>query len=335
MRDLSVTSALEISYVKNRIVLSAAIAAGLLTLGACAPDPIDAGGSDEPSLYASPSAPAGTTAADVNEALAATSWTDSAEGIPVLGYEWPVNYSDFGAYLSADGDGDEIAAGDVISVQYVVVSGNDGSELYSTWTAGGAQSIQLIAEQIDPALLDVLAGAHVGAKVLYGIPDQGDGTGANLMAINVLGVSQVLDKAEGTPVAPVAGLPVVTLGADGSPSVSYEGATKPTTLVAQDLITGEGAAVAEGQSVTVHYTGWVWEGAEPFDSSWARGTSATFTLATGQLIDGWVQGLVGKTVGSQVLLVIPPELGYGADGSGESIPGDSTLVFVVDILAAG
>ncbi len=52
------------------------------------------------------------------------------------------------------------------------------------------------------------------------------------------------------------------------------------------------------------------------------------------MIDGWVQGLVGKTVGSQVLLVVPPELGYGDAGSGDAIPGGATLVFVVDILAA-
>ncbi len=318
---------------KNRIALTVAIASGLLALSACAPDPIDE--ASDATLYASPSADAaGIAATDVNEALKVTDWASSAEGYPVLSYEWPVNYSDFGAAVFEDGDGDEIEAGDLISVQYLVVSANDGSELYSTWTAGGAQSIQLAADQIDPALLEVLTGAHVGAKVFYAIPDMGDGTGANLMAIDVLSVTKVLDKAEGEAVAPVAGLPVVTLGEDGSPSVAYDGAQKPAGLVAQDLIKGDGPVVAEGQSVTVHYTGWVWEGDEPFDSSWTRGSSATFTLATGSLIDGWVQGLAGKTVGSQVLLVIPPDLGYGADGSGEAIPGDSTLVFVVDILAA-
>ena len=95
---------------------------------------------------------------------------------------------------------------------------------------------------------------------------------------------------------------------------------------------GDGPAVEEGDTVTVHYTGWLWDGTQ-FDSSWDKGSPATFTLADGQLIDGWVQGLAGQTVGSQVLLVIPPELGYGADGN-DTIPGGSTLVFVVDILAA-
>ena len=75
-----------------------------------------------------------------------------------------------------------------------------------------------------------------------------------------------------------------------------------------------------------------WDGTE-FDSSWG-GTPFQTTIGAGMVIAGWDQGLVGKTVGSQVLLVIPADLGYGAAGSG-SIPGGATLVFVVDVLAAG
>jgi len=105
----------------------------------------------------------------------------------------------------------------------------------------------------------------------------------------------------------------------------------PEELVAQTLIKGEGDKVAVGDSITVHYTGWVWDG-DQFDSSWANGSSISFTLSSDSLIEGWVQGLEGQTVGSQVLLVIPPDLGYGEQES-DSIPANSTLVFVVDILA--
>jgi len=114
--------------------------------------------------------------------------------------------------------------------------------------------------------------------------------------------------------------------------VSFEGATESAELVAQPVIQGEGDLVEVGDSVTVHYTGWLWDG-EQFDSSWDRGAPATFRLADGALIDGWVQGLAGQAVGSQVLLVVPSDLGYGDAGTG-SIPGGATLVFVVDILAA-
>ncbi len=87
-----------------------------------------------------------------------------------------------------------------------------------------------------------------------------------------------------------------------------------------------------GQNVTFHYSGWLWDGT-PFDSSWEKGAAFTTSLGTGQVIQGWDQGLVGQPVGSQVLLVIPPALGYG-DAEQGSIPANSTLVFVVDILSA-
>ncbi len=109
--------------------------------------------------------------------------------------------------------------------------------------------------------------------------------------------------------------------------------TAPTSLVVQPLIQGTGAKVASGQTVVVNYSVWLWDGTK-FDSSWDRG--ATFpvqNIGQAQVIDGWNQGLVGQTVGSQVLLVVPPSLGYGATAQG-SIPANSTLVFVVDILAA-
>ena len=71
-----------------------------------------------------------------------------------------------------------------------------------------------------------------------------------------------------------------------------------------------------------------------FDSSWTRKSPATFAIGTGNVIPGWDKGLVGKKVGSRVLLVVPPADGYGAQGQGQ-IPANATLVFVVDILDAG
>jgi peptidylprolyl isomerase len=127
-------------------------------------------------------------------------------------------------------------------------------------------------------------------------------------------------------------LPQVTRDAKGAPSVAFEGAAKPDGLVVEILEPGTGAPVVAGQSITVHYTGWLWDGAK-FDSSWDRGEPISFVIARGSLIDGWVDGLVGQPVGSKVLLVVPPEAGYGARGTGP-IPGGATLVFVVDVIAA-
>ena len=95
---------------------------------------------------------------------------------------------------------------------------------------------------------------------------------------------------------------------------------------------GDGETVADGASVTVHYTGVIWATGETFDSSWTRGEPATFS--TSGVVEGFSAALVGQTVGSQVLAVIPPAQGYG-DTPPESsgIGATDTLVFVIDILA--
>src|SRR5690606_5411458 len=86
-----------------------------------------------------------------------------------------------------------------------------------------------------------------------------------------------------------------------------------------------------GQALVVHYTGVLWEDGKKFDSSWDRDAASGFQIGTGSVVQGWDQGLVGKHVGDRVLLVLPPELGYGEDGT-ERIPGNATRVFVGDSL---
>ena len=127
-------------------------------------------------------------------------------------------------------------------------------------------------------------------------------------------------------------LPTITRDANGAPSVDFAGAAQPEGLIVEVLEPGSGPEIVEGQSITVHYSGWLWDGGL-FDSSWSRGEPISFVLARGSLIEGWVAGLVGQPVGSKVLLVIPSEMGYGNRGVGPIPPG-STLVFVIDVIAA-
>jgi hypothetical protein len=96
------------------------------------------------------------------------------------------------------------------------------------------------------------------------------------------------------------------------------------------LIKGDGEALSLGDNIVVHYSGFVW-GGESFDSSWDRNQPAEFQLAESNLIKGFVKALEGQTVGSQVIAIIPPSEGYGDQGQG-SIPPNSTLIFVIDIL---
>ena len=127
-------------------------------------------------------------------------------------------------------------------------------------------------------------------------------------------------------------LPQISRDAVGAPIPDFAGVELPDGLVVQVLEAGDGAAVVAGQSITVHYSGWLWDGTT-FDSSWDRGEPISFVIARGSLIDGWVDGIVGQPVGSKLLLVVPPESGYGSRAMGP-IPPNSTLVFAVDILAA-
>jgi peptidylprolyl isomerase len=117
------------------------------------------------------------------------------------------------------------------------------------------------------------------------------------------------------------------------PTITVPEGDPPTELVVDTVVAGDGAEVADGDLLVVDYVGVLWDGGEEFDSSWGNDQPATFPIGTGGVIEGWDEGLVGQTVGSRVLLTVPPELGYGEEGQGD-IPPDATLVFAVDILDA-
>lgn len=109
-------------------------------------------------------------------------------------------------------------------------------------------------------------------------------------------------------------------------------------MIKTDVVVGEGAEAAVGMNVSVHYTGWLYDEAAPdhkgekFDSSRDRGTPFEFPLGGGRVIKGWDQGVAGMKVGGQRILIIPPEMGYGARGAGGVIPPNATLIFDVELL---
>jgi hypothetical protein len=163
--------------------------------------------------------------------------------------------------------------------------------------------------------------------------DTGSGDTATTSPSSSSSASDVPLRATGEPQEPQAGFPTVELDSDGRPTVTLPGTEAPTELQVETLIEGDGPVVEDGANVTVQYQGLLWKDGTIFDESWERGEPATF--GTGQVIPGFAAGIVGQTVGSQTVVVIPPAEGYGEAGAPQAgITGDDTLVFVIDILAA-
>jgi peptidylprolyl isomerase len=245
------------------------------------------------------------------------------------------------------GTGPKAAAGQRVTINYVGINGADGKE-FDTSYGQRPTSFVLDPKSNLKGLVDGLIGTPAGSRVLLAVPPR-DGYGLDgrpaagigptdtiVLVVDLTAVKTVLTKASGAPVAAKAGLPTVKRDRTGRPTISLPPSAAPSGLVSQLLIRGTGTKVARGQQITVHYTGMIWPGGKQFDSSWARKQPSTFTIGAGKVIAGWDRGLVGQPIGSQVLLIIPPDDGYGAEGRPDAeISGTDTLVFVVDILDAG
>ena len=123
----------------------------------------------------------------------------------------------------------------------------------------------------------------------------------------------------------------ISVSADSGhePKIGQPSGSAPTTLVSHDVIVGKGAVALSTSTLTVHYVLMSWSTGKVIQSSWTTGSPATFALA--QVIPGWQQGMPGMHEGGRRLLIIPPALGYGANGAGPIGPNE-TLVFVVDLI---
>lgn len=144
------------------------------------------------------------------------------------------------------------------------------------------------------------------------------------------------DSASTSATAPTkGGFPAITAGAKfgEKPTLAKGTGTPPKELKTKVISEGDGATLKNGDAIQVNYLGQAWDSDKPFDNSFDRKQPFDLTLGAGMVIQGWDKGLAGQKVGSRVELVIPPDLGYGAQGQGD-IKSNATLVFVVDILKA-
>jgi FKBP-type peptidyl-prolyl cis-trans isomerase len=272
----------------------------------------------------------------------------AADEKPTVQFPKPFAAAASARRVVTEGSGDKLAKGNRIIFNYVALDGRTGAELGSSFGAAPVATV-LDTKQTAKGLVNGLIGASVGSRVLIALSPK-EGLAANaksngatnvkkndtlLFVVDVKSIRTPLERATGEAVTPADGLPTVTLGAKGTPTIKIPDAASPTALVVQPLIKGAGATVAAGQTITAHYTGLIYRTGKAFSSSWTHGAPADFVIGAGQVIPGWDQGLVGQTVGSQILLVVPPDQGYGASGNSQiGVTGTDTLVFVVDILDA-
>jgi peptidylprolyl isomerase len=144
-----------------------------------------------------------------------------------------------------------------------------------------------------------------------------------------------LAPSAGATAASVPTTPKVPPAISNKPSVTPPKDCNVKRLIKKDLISGSGQVAQAGQTVTVNYVGVLCKTGQEFDSSWKRNQTFTTALSPGGVIQGWVQGIPGMRVGGRRELIIPPNLAYGKRGSGSTIPPNSTLVFVVDLISVG
>jgi peptidylprolyl isomerase len=246
-----------------------------------------------------------------------------------------------------EGDGDPLKTNDNVLAHIWIGNGYAQQKAFSTYDEKKAE-ILTVDDQLPPflaAVKDAKLGSRIAitssAKDAFGDAGNSQIGIANKDTVLVIVdlVSKVADKPEGATSEAPDWMPKLKMK-DGVPhAFDFTGTPEPTgDLRKVQLIKGTGPRVEKGQTIAVRYLGQAFGGDKPFDENFGdtgTGQPTTFSIGTGAVIKGWDQGLDGMPVGSRVVLEVPPELGYGADGKPDSgIPKDATLVFVIDILGA-
>ncbi len=243
---------------------------------------------------------------------------------PTVTYVTPLQVTSTSSQVVWPGTGPELVEGGPLLIDFWLEDATDATvvkESYSTSPTSRTLSVDDLGED----LFRTLRGQRVGARLLQVSPAPGSGA-ADYPTVTVVDVLPT--RAAGEAVEPRDGLPAVRLAGDGTPSITPTGTAPPGELLTQPLLRGAGDQVAAGDVVTVQYTGFAWDTGAPFDSTWGTGVPVTFPL---DAVPAWSEGLVEQTVGSQVMLVVPPNYALGATQSAELA--GQTVVFVIDVLA--
>lgn len=262
---------------------------------------------------------------------------------PEVSFPTPLSGQGVETQIVIEGQGGKLVGGQRVSLHFLGFNAATGDEIQGSEFGSENFISQDLIEGATPDFCKALTGVSVGSRVAVlldaasahnsiGIPSLGISPDDGVIFIfDVVGA--YLPRANGQAQAPESGMPTVITAPNGQPGIQIPASDAPTEFRRTVLIEGGGEPIAIGDTVVLHYSGWTWNG-EQFDSSWESKAPATFPITYEGLIDGFVLGLEGVTVGSQVVAVIPPDLGYGDFAQG-SIPAGSTLIFVIDVLGKG
>jgi FKBP-type peptidyl-prolyl cis-trans isomerase len=250
------------------------------------------------------------------------------------------------------GEGDPITLKTPVLINFAVYNGATGEAInpYSPVSAnqstGEPQIVTLQSLSALPGFQDAMQCATEGSRVAVALPaDEGFGADGNAQLglgenDTLVFVADVVEaypaRATGDPQPAESGFPSVVTDPDGVPGITIPASDAPSEYKETLLRKGSGEEVSTGDTVTLNYTGVLWDTGEVFDSSWENGTPVQFPAQEGSadqpgVVKGFADALVGARVGDQVLAVLPPDVAYGEQGSG-AIPADATLVFVIDVL---
>lgn len=334
-------------FTRTRLIAAGVLPLALLTACGSEKSADDASKSSSPTSPASPKTVAPNKVASIND-ISVTTPAVNKPAVKVATKPFSVNKTT--TKVLKPGAGTKVGTGDIAYVSYVAVNGTTGKTIESTFGKPNA-AFNLASKDTFPGLLTALRGQQVGSEIVTAVPpaegfgSQGNkdlGISANdtmIFYVKVNDQATPLKEVKGTQEAPKAGLPTVAVPAGPGTQAKItvpKGAKAPAKLESQVLIKGKGKKVAAGQRLMSSYTGQIWSTGAIFDSTAKQGGApATFPIGVQQVIPGWDKVLVGQTVGSRVLIVVPPADGYGKEGNPQGgIKGTDTLVFVVDILAA-
>lgn len=268
-------------------VLAAVLA---LTLGACRP----------------PDPPSGTDLVEV---------AGDVGGRPLIQFPTPLPILEISTKQVVVGRGATLAAGSTVLLSYLALDANTAEVVDDNY--GQQPRLLVLTEDQAGPLYSELIGRTEGSRLLRLEP------GSMTRPDPVVIVYDILyTRAHGTALEVPEGLPAVTLEADGTPVVSIPESAPPTSLTIAPLIRGAGPQVQAGESVTVRFVQMAWSTGEIIETTWGEGVLPV-TIPLVDRIPGLQDGLIDATVGSQVLLVVPPDQADGTD----------TMVFVIDVLA--